>query len=599
MAVRDHASLGERLRRGFLCLEAAERSDAQLLSWYLERRDHVAFEAILRRHGSMVFGVCRRVLGNQHDAEDAFQAVFLVLVRKARAIIAGDQLGGWLHAVASRTALKARTARIRRLAREHRAMASSFACAPVEPSDLRPVVDLELAALPPTYRQAIVLCDLEGKSRKEAAQQLGWPEGTLSGRLARARRLLASRLGRRGVTLSVGGLALWLSEQAAAAGLPPALCASTAKAAALLAAGKAASITPIAAALTREVLRSMLIEKLKLPLAVLVLVLLGAGLTCYLAQAEEPPRPELPEAKAVAVRPQKPLAPVAGKLYLHRGRQFTIFDLKDKDYADFADLKGPEWLNYQTDSARLSPDGRYLAFGVAETGRPPSKLQIRNLTREEAAPREIVSLPGRELSNWVWSPDGKKLAFAVWGETGKKYQQWIVDVGKKKAAKVKLPPLDVKGSEGFGSLVQAWSKDGLWLVFGRGHLFLVDPETRDARNVIKVAGGIWAGTCRFSPDGSKVLYIGSSKDQESILCVVDLRLGRTKILKTFPEQTRLSACWAPDGRRIAYSFAKTEEDGKRRRLVESGVEVIDADGRGKARPLLDEEERWMTLTDWR
>src|SRR5262249_13548239 len=156
------------------------------------------------RHGPMVLGVCRRLLGDSADAEDAFQAAFLVFVRKAASIAGREALGGWLHGVAYRTALEARGRRARRRAKEKQA--GEMPEPLVEPDehlrDLRPLLDQELNRLPDKYGVPVILCELEGKTRKEAARILGLPEGTLSWRLAQAKKMLAKRLSRHGTALS-------------------------------------------------------------------------------------------------------------------------------------------------------------------------------------------------------------------------------------------------------------------------------------------------------------------------------------------------------------------------------------------------------------
>jgi RNA polymerase sigma factor (sigma-70 family) len=207
----------QHLRQSTLQREGEELTDGQLLESFVSRCEAAALEVLVRRHAPMVWCVCLRVLGNTHDAEDAFQAAFLVLVRLASCVGPRGQLGAWLHGVAQKTALKARAVRLRRKRRERQVEA------PPEPavmdqdhdSELRALLDLELSRLPEKYRAAIVLCDLEGRSRSEAARSLGCPEGTLAGRLARARVMLARRLSRHG--LAVTGAAL-------AAVCPPGRC---------------------------------------------------------------------------------------------------------------------------------------------------------------------------------------------------------------------------------------------------------------------------------------------------------------------------------------------------------------------------------------
>lgn len=253
-------------------------SDGQLLESFLARRDEAAFEALVRRHGPMVLGVCRRVLGNFHDAEDAFQATILVLLRKASGIRPRERVGNWLYGVAFRTALEAKTMNARRRAKEKQAGRPEAQPSAAVP-ELSPVIDQEINRLPEKYRLPIILCDLEGRSRKEVAAQLGWKEGTLSGRLSRARALLAKRLVRRGITLSATGLAAALAQAPAAAYLPITLARSTTKTVLLIAAGQV-SPTATVAALVRGVLRAMLLTRLKIVTAFLM-VLIVAGLVAH------------------------------------------------------------------------------------------------------------------------------------------------------------------------------------------------------------------------------------------------------------------------------------------------------------------------------
>jgi RNA polymerase sigma factor (sigma-70 family) len=265
-------------------------TDGQLLEWFLTRREEAAFRALVDRHGPMVMGVCRRVLGDAHDAEDVFQATFLVLVCKAASVVPRESLANWLYGVACRTAHKARVARARADAAVRRAYDRGAAMAGQARADaevwhdLRPVLDQELQRLPDTYRVAVVLCDLEGVPRKDAARRLGWPEGTLSGRLARARQLLAERLTRRGVTLSAAPLAAALAQGAAPAAVPAALKASLTRAAALIAGGghvPAGVVSARVAALTEGVMKTMLLARLRvgvLVLAAAVMAATGTGL---------------------------------------------------------------------------------------------------------------------------------------------------------------------------------------------------------------------------------------------------------------------------------------------------------------------------------
>jgi RNA polymerase sigma factor (sigma-70 family) len=217
------------LRRCALARDCANVSDRELLEAFVVRRDAASFEALVRRHGPMVLGVCRRVLRDYHDAEDAFQATFLVLIRRASVVPPGA-VGNWLYGVAYRTALDARRGAARRQMKE--ILEENLPQPGTESLDawreLRPLLDEELSRLPDKFRSAVVLCDLEGRTRAEAALHLGVPEGTMSGRLTTARRLLAARLTRRGITLSATGLAAVLAQGSAKATAPVSLLKATA-----------------------------------------------------------------------------------------------------------------------------------------------------------------------------------------------------------------------------------------------------------------------------------------------------------------------------------------------------------------------------------
>jgi RNA polymerase sigma factor (sigma-70 family) len=197
--------------------------DAALLAWFVAERDEPAFTELVRRHGPMVLGVCQRITRQRQDAEDAFQATFLILARKAGRVARPELLANWLYGVAYRVARKARRAAARRRAREGRvAVMPDTGVLPAEStSDLAAFLDAELAALPERFRAAIVLCDLYELSHAAAAERLGIPKGTLSNRLSAGRKKLAARLARRGITLPAVGLGVALG------GVTPTLAART------------------------------------------------------------------------------------------------------------------------------------------------------------------------------------------------------------------------------------------------------------------------------------------------------------------------------------------------------------------------------------
>jgi RNA polymerase sigma factor (sigma-70 family) len=317
MATAQMDTVIRHLRRAVQRLDGAGWTDGQLLASFIEQKDEAAFEALVRRHGPMVFGVCRRVVGNHHDAEDAFQAAFLVLARKAPCVRPRERVANWLHGVALRTALKAKAMAAKRRGREQQvtAMPEPEAAQQDQWSDLQRLLDQELNGLPEKCRLPILLCHLEGKAIKEAAQQLGWPQGTLAGRLARGRRLLAKRLANRGVVLSAGSLAAVISQNAASAAVPTSLMKTTIKAATLLAAGQAtvAGVVPVkVAALMEGALKGMMLTKLKTATVGLLLVALFCGTVgaIYQAKAAEQQKRETrndtPKDEAIRPTPQAP-----------------------------------------------------------------------------------------------------------------------------------------------------------------------------------------------------------------------------------------------------------------------------------------------------
>jgi RNA polymerase sigma factor (sigma-70 family) len=294
MARRPIETLVQLLRRSVGRVGNETLSDARLLERFALERDAASFEDLVRRFGPMVFGVCRRVLGDVHAAEDAFQATFLVLARKAPSLMRRALVGNWLYGVAYRTAKRARADAARRHAHERQAPmpTGSDPLEEVVWRDLRPVLDQEIHGLPAKYRRPFVLCYLEGRTNEEAARELGWPVGTLFTRLARARQLLRHRLTRRGICLSGFPLAAFVTSEATAA-VSAALIDETVRAATLFAAGNAASAGAIsvrAAALAEGVLHNMFLSKCKIIAVILVMAgtLAGAGTVCgYRALARD------------------------------------------------------------------------------------------------------------------------------------------------------------------------------------------------------------------------------------------------------------------------------------------------------------------------
>jgi RNA polymerase sigma factor (sigma-70 family) len=263
--------------------------DRELLERFIRARDQDAFTLLVRRHGPMVLGVCHRVLNHAQDAEDAFQATFLVLVRKASSLAQPELLANWLYGVAFRVARKARTNALKR-----RNFDLEVACmTPAEPrdeaawSELRGLLDEELHRLPDKYRAPLVLCDLEGKTHLKAAEILGWPSGSISARLARGREMLRQRLARRNFALPVGLFAVLLARNAGAMAVSERLLATTVRAALALARTgplPMKGFSPRAQALAETASKAMSQARLFRVLGVSLLVLgltLGAGVLTY------------------------------------------------------------------------------------------------------------------------------------------------------------------------------------------------------------------------------------------------------------------------------------------------------------------------------
>ena len=291
--MRLHRLASPDLGRVFRGETVSGLSEWQLLERYLEQRDEVAFEALVSRHGPMVLGVCRRMLGDSADVDDAFQATFLVLVRRARQLGPRDAIGPWLYGVAARVALRARCQAAQH--RRHEPIALEFpAVAALDPRvdpELGEVLDQELSRLPSKYRSPLVLCYLEGRTHEEAARDLNWPVGTVKGRLARARDLLRSRLTRRGLAPTAGALASCLAPPATAAlGRP--LIERTVRSSFNLAAGQSVNqvVSVSITSLVEGVLAAMILSKLKW--AALAAIVTGVAFTSAGVMARQDTKPK-------------------------------------------------------------------------------------------------------------------------------------------------------------------------------------------------------------------------------------------------------------------------------------------------------------------
>jgi RNA polymerase sigma factor (sigma-70 family) len=274
-------------------------TDGELLGRFAARRDEAAFEALLRRHGPMVLGVCRRVLHDPHEADDAFQATFLVLVRKAASIVKQPSVASWLYGVAFRIARKAKARACRRRACEGQAV-NRTTPDPVEEvlwRDLLPVLDEEVNRLPEKHRALVVLCYLEGRTYAEAARQVGCSTGTVANRLAEARDRLRARLARRGALVPLALLPGLLAPHRTVVPVPRVLEQATARAALLWASGGASAraVPAPVASLAGAALPALARTPLKVAVALVLaagVVGGGAGALLREALAERPPAAE-------------------------------------------------------------------------------------------------------------------------------------------------------------------------------------------------------------------------------------------------------------------------------------------------------------------
>ncbi len=391
MATGESRPLARHLEQLWYTGTVSGLSDAELVKRFtssVRPTAEAAFETLLGRHGPMVLGVCRHILRRPQDVDDAFQATFLVLVRKARSIRIDESLGPWLYGVAYKTAMRARS----KAARHHLEEMDDLEGAAADPAsgafacEVRPMLHEELNRLPEKYRSPIVLCHLEGKSHEEAARMLDWPVGTLSGRLSRGRQLLRDRLQRRGLTASAGMLAAWFPGETIAV-LPPRLVELTIKSA--LGSGAGPTVSTSVLTLTQGVLNAMLIHGFKRAALILVSVaamtaafgfraawlpaILGAGVAAAPPrQAETKPTTKPVAPKSVPVQnPGAPSIEPAAKA----DRTLDPFDALEmigvtpKNSPNMATMRDPfSVFGSQSILMVESPDGKGVAAMSTEAG---------------------------------------------------------------------------------------------------------------------------------------------------------------------------------------------------------------------------------------
>lgn len=603
------------LRHYFASLAAPSQTDAELLDRFVAMRDDSAFAELVRRHGPVVLAVCQRVTRNRDDAEDAFQATFLVLARKAGRIRPGEPLGSWLYGVALNTARVAFSRTCRRRARE-----TPLAEWHDVPGRTPPETDLdavrvvleEVARLSDGHRAAVVLCELEGRSRAAAAKELGIPEGTLSSRLAAARKALAGRLHRRGVVLSAAGLTLVFAQ----VGVARPSADLTARIMADAVGSVAPTQAPVLFTLTSGELRVMSVQKLTAVAAALGLVAMVAIAAGWVFASDprdpkptiarlDPPKP-MPALIPPAPKAPNPLPKGPNKLLFYRLGDLVLLDPDGKNEKKVVEGSAKHFSGF----GLLSPDGKSIAYLSEEVGNAsPRKLYVKALGEKDLGTDLEV-----ECGPFVWSPDGTEIAFSVVVDEPDdkvkfKATHGIVNVKTKEKTALKLPDHHV---------ITDWSRDGRYILTTEetsgatgphGRIWLMNRDGTEHKAVTTAKEGLIWG--KLSPDGARVLCLDGGVREKpkplATLHVVETATGKATAIEDVPLNAELLGyCWSPDGKRIAYIWRQVHEgkpEDNNGKETESFLVVCDPNGKN-AKAILTEKSNNPLLNtlcelDWR
>jgi RNA polymerase sigma factor (sigma-70 family) len=608
MSKSDTTRLGRYIRD----LADVQTPDRDLLRRFLDLQDEVAFETLVRRHDRLVRCAIAKALGNAADAEDAYQATFVVLARRARSIDWRVGLGPWLYGVAHRVAVKAQARRAKRTYREGFATPKRS----ILPPDLswQEACDLlhaELDGLPDTYRMPLLLCYLEGKTREEAAALLGVSSGAVRGRVRRGLDVLRQRLSRRGVALSVGLLAVLAA--------PPRIMAAATSPTAIVSViqnGAPSSVTT----LVQEVIMRSALSKLSKVLA-LVVVLIGLTAGLLAAARESQTQPPQAEAKVAGENKSQraPQRPGPGTLLLARERDLVSLSPEGKTGNELSAPQETRTMHH----GRLSPDGTRAAFTVSG-GKPrgpgddldapwPIQLVIRKLGAIES---KAVDFPGHGV-DVVWSPNGKRLAVTK-QSTPQSSETLLLDPESGKTEPLDLPA---------GVRILDWARDGTTFLVVYRHdeqfrLGLVEKSEKEVRELTSLKIRFSELTvARFSPDSKKVLFTDADPEQKdahkwhrsSQPHILEIATKKRRALAEFPDNAQcLSVAWSPDGNRVAYTWCQLHPEVLKKETLsvndvavqtESFLIIADADGKNAKTVASDRSDQAMNAIygsiDWR
>ncbi len=554
-----------RVKSGWVAQTPDKPTDAQILSCFITKRDEHAFSQLVRRHGPMVLAICRRMTRDYHLADDTFQAAFLVLARRAKDIKPRTALRAWLYGVAVRCALETRSMTSRRRSRE--ALVATVPESPVknkEKVDAEDVeaLDHEISRLPIYLREVVVACELDGFSRREVARRFGIPEGTVSSRLAKARKLLVIGLKRRNVQIPAMGLSVLCSGVQVTASMPLELFHNTVR---LISAGPG---TALIAELTKGVVKAMILKKMRLLIAGIgLLIALGGSSAVYLQPALNP---ETNASEQISEKQQMKVVP--GQLL------FCLYDEGPSLHMMDDSGKNEHQIDLPKEALGgiLSPDGRTIAFWESTQGdaNPRQSICVRPLSEKGSGTRYDVPFLCGFLS-LCWSPDGKEIVTNMGVEKAQGVAHIRIDIKNKK-----LLPMNTLGSHLITDLTRN-GKSYLTMNVGNGEewepksLHIVNIDGSNQSTVITTKNHVVGG--KLSPDGRVVLCMSDGR-----LSMVEV--GNPKSLKAvegIPEKDEVTShAWSPDGNQIAYTIGTVNFlDKDEQKAIESRLVIANSDGK--------------------